>query len=127
MLTPGKKKYLFTIYEISLQKEAVRNVDVANAINISKASVCNMLRTLEEDGMVTIVQGKKVALSSIGGEYAKNLYNVYKLLYCFLIRTFKSSKTSAREDAIACVCNLSDENTENMKNYFSTCIKRAGK
>lgn len=37
MLTPAKKKYLFSIYEISLQKAIIRSVDIAKAIQISKA------------------------------------------------------------------------------------------
>ena len=118
MLTPAKKKYLFSIYEIGLQKAIIRSVDIAKAIQISKASVCNMLPVLVEDGLIEKDSDRIIALTDEGEDLAGTLYEIYKVLYRFFRNTFKSSQTSAREDAIACVCNITDENTENMKNYF---------
>ena len=118
MLTPAKKKYLFSIYEISLQKAIIRSVDIAKAIQISKASVFNMLAVLVDDGLIEKASDRIIALTEEGQTLAKTLYDLYEVLYSFLINTFESSKASAREDAIACVCNLTDENTENMKSYF---------
>ena len=118
MLTPTKKKYLFTIYEIGLQKVIIRSVDIAKAIHVSKVSVCNMLPFLVEDGLIEKDPDRIIALTNEGEVLAETLYEIYKVIYKFFIDTFKSSEASAREDAITCVCNLSDENTENMKNYF---------
>ena len=118
MLTPAKKKYLFSIYEIGLQKAIIRSVDIAKSIRISKASVCNMLPILVEDGLIEKDADRIVALTDEGADIAEAYYSIYKFIYRLLRNKFESSKESAREDAINFVCNLTDENIENMKNCF---------
>lgn len=118
MLTPAKKKYIFSIYEIGLQKEVVRSVDIANMNGLSKASVCNMLAVLADDGLIEKNSGRSIILSDDGKALAETYYGIYNELYRFLMNTFKCSQISAREDALTCVCNFTDENTENMKKYF---------
>ena len=114
MLTPAKKKYLFTIYEIGLQKAKIRSVDIAKSIRISKASVCNMLPDLVENGLVEKDSDGIVALTYEGEKFGKMLYDGYKSLYGFFCNTLKSSEGCAREDALTIICNLTDENANNM-------------
>ena len=122
MLSPAKKKYLFSIYEIGLHKAIIRSVDIAKAIQISKASVCNMLVTLADDGLIEKDSERIIALTDKGEQIAKTLYEGYTVMNRFFCTKLKSPQDSAREDAIACVCNITDKNAENMKKYFMDTI-----
>lgn len=66
----------------------------------------------------TDVVGKQQKAVYSQGDIARTLYDIYTALVGFFVNVFKSSQISAREDAIACVCNLTEENTENMKKYL---------
>ena len=96
MLTPAKKKYLFSIYEIGLQKVIIRSVDIAKVIQISKASVCNMLPVLVDEGLIEKDSDRIIAL-------AETLYDIYKVLYQFFRDIFKSSQisVSALQDVLS--------------------------
>lgn len=118
MLTPTKKKYVFSIYEIGLENSAVRSVDIAKAICVSRASVANMLPVLLADGLIQRNADRSILLTNAGTGYAKKLYGRYTTLYQFFKNQLKSTEENARHDAIACICNLTDENTENMIYYL---------
>ena len=95
MLTPAKKKYLFSIYEIVLQKVIIRSVDIAKVIQISKASVCNMLPVLVDDDLIEKDSDRIIVLTDEGEALAETLYDTYKVLYQFFRDIFKSSQISA--------------------------------
>ena len=51
-ITPSKEDYLERIYDLSLVDENVRSVDVARALNVSRASVNKSIGGLKEDGYI---------------------------------------------------------------------------
>ena len=119
MLTPTQKKYLFIIYELGLNGNKVRSVDIANALKIQKASVSNMLPCLIGKGFVERHEDDgSVVFTKCGAVYAGELYVKYLTLHKFFTDKLGASKESARHDAVVCLCNLTDENTENMTNYI---------
>ena len=52
MLSSTKKRYMFIIYELGSRGDAVRSIDISNALGVKKASVSLMLPKLIEEGMV---------------------------------------------------------------------------
>jgi DtxR family Mn-dependent transcriptional regulator len=119
MLTPAKKKYLFVIYELGLNGDKVRSVDIAKALNIRKASVSNMLPDLIAEGMLERHEDDgSVIFTKRGARFAGEQYVKYLTLYTFFFEKLGSTPDSARHDAVICLCNLTDENTENMTNYI---------
>jgi DtxR family Mn-dependent transcriptional regulator len=119
MLTPTKKKYLFIIYELGMNGGKVRSVDIANALNIKKASVSSMLPALiDEDLIERHEEDGSVVFTKRGAVFASGLYVKYLTLFTFFREKLGSSEKSARHDAVICLCSLTDENTENMTNYI---------
>lgn len=114
MLTPTKKKYLLTIYMLSKKNEKVRSVEIAKRIGVNKASVTTMLPVLEEDGLIERNADRSIGLTGNGEETGKRLYAGYEALRSFFEDKLKSSEENAKNDAVTCICNLTDENTENM-------------
>ena len=119
MLTPTKKKYLLSIYELEQKKAVVRSVDVARAIHVSKATVSCMLSALADDGLIEKDTYGILELTDKGEKIAEVLSEAYRFIYLFFVKSLKSSHESAKEDAIACVCSLTDENIGNFKDFFA--------
>ena len=118
LLTPAKKKYLFRVYEMSLKSGTVRSTDIAMAIGISKASVANMLAVLIEDGLMKRRYDRTIGLTDLGVEFAEKLYQSYMAFHQFFTKNLKSTEDGAREDAMTCICHLTEETTEKMMHYM---------
>jgi DtxR family Mn-dependent transcriptional regulator len=118
MLNPTKKKYLFIIYELGLKGDKVRAVDIANALNVKKASISTVIPALKDENLIERNKDGSVVFTKVGARFAGELYVKYLTLNTFFLEKLGASKESARHDAIVCLCNLTDENTENMTNYI---------
>ena len=118
MLAPTKKKYLFIIYELGLKGNKIRSVDIAKALNVKKASISNMLPALMAENLIEKHRDGSVVFTKLGAKLAGELYVQYLTLHTFFLEKLGSSKDSARNDAIVCLCSLTDENAENMTYYI---------
>ena len=118
MLSSTKKKYMFIIYELRNNGDEVRSIDIAHALNVKKASISLMLPNLIKEDLIEKDEGGFIALTKKGAVFAGELYLMYLTLYKFFSEKLQSNSDSARNDAICCLCSLSDENSENMVNYI---------
>lgn len=117
MLTPAKKRYLLCIYEIGLEGKKVRSVDISNSICISKACVATMLPLLCEDMLIEKKKDRTIELTDKGAIIARRLYKGYVSLINILVSYLNSTEENAKYDAVNCVCNMTDENIENIICY----------
>lgn len=120
MLSVTKKKYLLTIYELGNSDASVRQVDIAKALNVRKASVSNMLPSLIEENLVTKNEYGNIEFTAEGARRASELYLKYLTLYSFFSKNLGSTDQNARKDAIICSCSLSDENTDSITDFILT-------
>ena len=118
MLSSTKKKYMFIIYELGNKGDTVRSIDIAAALNVKKASISLMLPNLIKEDLIEKDENGFIALTKKGAVFAGNLYLKYLTLYQFFLTELKSNSDNARNDAICCLCSLSDENSENMVDYI---------
>ena len=118
MLSPTKRKYIFTIYELGNTGNSVRSTDISNALGVKKASVSLMLPKLIRESLVERTESGGVALTSAGAVLGGELYLKYLTLFKFFKEVLKSTDENARRDSICCLCALTDENTESMTNYI---------
>ncbi len=117
MLSPTKRKYIFTIYELGNTGNSVRSTDISNALGVKKASVSLMLPKLIRESLVERTESGGVALTSAGAILGGELYLKYLALFKLFKEVLKSTDENARRDSICCLCTLTDENTESMTNY----------
>ena len=109
MLSSTKKKYMFIIYELGNTGQNVRSVDIAKALAVKKASVSLMLPRLIER-----TQNGSITFTPEGARFAANLYLQYLTLYQFFKEKLGGTHEAARQDAICCLCSLTEEATNGM-------------
>lgn len=86
VLTMANEDYLEAIYRLSPQapSEGVRSVDIAEMLDVSKASVNKALATLKEAGLVEQHHYGKVILTDEGRTYAADVWRCHRMLRAFL-------------------------------------------
>ena len=88
-LTRAGEDYLEAIYRLVLEQGdtgdgSVRSVDVAEQLQVSKASVNKALSMLKESGMVNQSRYGRVTLTDEGREYAAVVWRAHRALRTFL-------------------------------------------
>ena len=76
--------YLEQILELINTKGYARVVDIAERLKISQASVTNMVKRLDTDGLLKYERYRGLVLTTAGEELAKNITRRHQLLTEFL-------------------------------------------
>ncbi|HIE34283.1 MAG TPA: metal-dependent transcriptional regulator, partial [Candidatus Altiarchaeales archaeon] len=101
MYSKTVEDYLEAIYSIIQRKGHARTKDISRELDVSPASVTEMLNKLDNEGLVDHKKYGGVKLTSEGGRIAKAIKIRHKTLRKFLKIILVSDK-SAEKDA----CNL---------------------
>ena len=88
-ITSSKEDYLERIYDLSLIDEQVRSIDVARALNVSRASVNKSLGGLKEDGYIEQEPYGTITLTKKGRAIAKDVRTRHNALRTFLTQVLK--------------------------------------
>lgn len=111
-LSSAAVRYLLVIYELSDGGKAVRSVDIARALGVSPASVVHMMGVLAGEGLTLKRYYGQVQLTNEGIRAANQLYTKCTILESFLIQELNIERDTARQDAVSCLCSLSEESIE---------------
>jgi Mn-dependent DtxR family transcriptional regulator len=76
--------YLERILELINSKGYARVVDIATSLNISQASVSNMIQRLDGEGLLKYEKYRGLVLTSAGETLARNIARRHELLTDFL-------------------------------------------
>ena len=76
--------YLERILELINSKGYARVVDIATSLNISQASVSNMIRRLDGEGLLKYEKYRGLVLTAAGESLARNIARRHELLTDFL-------------------------------------------
>lgn len=76
--------YLERILELIDSKGYARVVDIATGLNISQASVTNMVQRLDADGLLKYEKYRGLVLTAAGETLARNITRRHQLLTDFL-------------------------------------------
>ena len=98
-LSPALENYLETILMLSEQENVVRVTDIANRLNIAKASVAQALSLLKELKLVKQDRYGPVWLTDVGQTYATDVRRRHDNLVSFLIDILGVNPDIAEEDA----------------------------
>ncbi|MCR5260548.1 MAG: metal-dependent transcriptional regulator [Candidatus Gastranaerophilales bacterium] len=104
----SKEDYLELIYELSQDNANFKAVDIANKMNISRASVSEALKKLSEQGYIVYEKYKQAALTAKGLETAKKVLNKHNVLCKF----FKEYLNLSEEEAQINACRIEHVITE---------------
>ena len=108
--------YLEAILMLSKQGSAVRSIDIATMLGVSKR-VSHAMKLLREDGYIAMDRYGTVTLLDKGAEIANHIYERHRVLSSLLERLGVNPEV-AREDACKLEHDLSDESFDKIKEYF---------
>lgn len=121
-LTRAGEDYLESIYRLSLDSGepdgSVRSVDVADQLEVSKASVNKALNQLKDMGMVTQSRYGRVTLTFEGEKYAKIVWRSHRALRAFLQTDLGVEPETADEEACLMEHALSADTMTRLIDYL---------
>jgi Mn-dependent DtxR family transcriptional regulator len=97
----SQSHYLKAVYELSSDNDGARIVDIAEKLNVSKASASFAMTKLAEQGIVYKDAARHVHLTAQGERHAVSMLDKYAVIYYFLTDTLQVDKAIATEDACA--------------------------
>ena len=115
--------YLETILELSKIKQAVRSIDIAQAMNYSKPSISIAMKKLKEKQYIHIDDNGYITLTELGLKVAESVLERHEIISSVLIKLGVNDKT-AYEDACRIEHDLSDETFQKIKEHYLTNIKK---
>ena len=120
-LSRASEDYLEAIYRLAHEGRgdaAVRSVDVAEQLGVSKASVNKALSSLKEAGMVEQSRYGRVTLTDEGRRYAALVWRSHRALRTFLESDLGVSPETADEEACLMEHVLSADTMERLISYL---------
>ena len=119
-LTAANEDYLEAIVILSASKkqEAIRSVDIANLLMVSKASVNKALSALREAGCIEQERYGRVTLTETGREYGTELWGRHKTLRRFLIDDLGVEPEIANEEACRMEHTVTQDTIEKLKIFL---------
>jgi len=94
----ARENYLRVLYELD-EGDGVRSIKIANKLNISKASVSEMLRKLAKEKLVKVKPYSKIFLTRRGKRKAEKLFDKHLTIKRFVKRFLCHDDETAREEA----------------------------
>ena len=95
--TASGEDYLEAILVIQMHKGAVRSVDIARHMEVSKPSVCHAVNTLKNGGFLIMDDDHFLHLTDVGREVAEQTYEKHCFFTRRLIAAGVDPQTAERE------------------------------
>lgn len=99
-------------------EDSVRSVDIANHMNVSKASVNKAIGLLKEKGLVEQQYYRDITLTAAGFEYGTAVYKRHRYLTAFLSQALGIAPEVAEEEACQMEHAISDDSFEKWVAYI---------
>ena len=121
-LTPANEDYLEAIYQLGGVEGAVRSVDLAAKLDVSKASVNNAIKNLKQAGFVEQPFYGDITLTERGAEYAAGILERHHVLYHFLIDVLGVEPAMAADEACKMEHAISDDTLERLTGHLKQLL-----
>lgn len=109
MLSQAVEDYLKKIYKLQKSDAAVATTEIARAMDVSSASVTNMLKRLDQMGLVAYKSYKGVTLTDSGKKIALEIIRHHRLLELYLKEIMGYSWADLHEEAEHLEHHISEE------------------
>ncbi len=109
--------YLETILILQMKGNPVRSVDVAEAMNVSRASVSVAMKNLKQGGYIRMSDGYQISLTTKGKALAEIMYERH-LLFSNVLSSLGVDRETAMHDACRMEHVLSAKSFRALKTYF---------
>ena len=117
MLTKSQEEYLKTMYILNIKLKEIRVTDIANKMNVSKASVNKAINNLKEKGYINYETYGKIELTKEGENIAKKILEAYDIVYLFLKDVLVIEEKTAKLEAEKLKTTMEDETLNKLAKY----------
>ncbi|MDR0778929.1 MAG: metal-dependent transcriptional regulator [Methanomassiliicoccaceae archaeon] len=114
MASGNREDYLLRILRLTNGDGIAKTTDIAALMNVSAASVTEMLRILANDELITYKKYKGVSLTPEGLAMAKRIRDKHQIAERFLMDVLDKDQGDAHEEACKMEHILSDESARRM-------------
>lgn len=127
-LTSANEDYLEAIVRLeeSQGKTEVRSVDIANLLDVSKASVNKALATLRADGYIEQERYGRITLTPEGRTYGREVWDRHQSLRNFLTNDLGVDFDTANEEACMMEHALSQDTMTKWLNFLDEVHRERG-
>lgn len=121
VLSKSSEDYLEAIYELAGEdNHAVRSVDIADKLGVSRPSVNNALNILKKEQMVVQEPYGAISLTCQGQLYGKSIYARHTTLYSFLHSVLGVESERAEEEACEIEHTISEDTIRRWREFTET-------
>ncbi len=122
-LTPSSEDYLETILELSETSDAVRSVDIADHLHVSKASVTKAMGILREVGLIDQAHYGQIHLTEQGRLQADEILLRHGMLKRFLTEILGVEDSIAEQEACRMEHVICDETRGRWFNWLRSVLE----
>jgi len=108
-LSSSNEDYLEALYQLGGASKAIRSVDLAGKLGVSKASVNKAINNLKNAGLVKQPHYGDISLTQEGLSYARKVQSRHEILTQFLTEVLGVEPTRAQEEACTMEHAISDD------------------
>ena len=121
-LTPSYEDYIESIYDQCQQHGgSCRNVDIADDLGFSKASIARATKNLREWGYIEQERYGMITLTNKGTEYGKRILERHHTLSSFLTDILGVEPSLADEEACKIEHTISQATMDKWTSWLETC------
>ena len=118
MTTSNREDYILAILKLTEDGTVAKTTELAQYMNVSPASVSEMLKILSKSGLVDYIKYRGVRLTEKGLTEARLTRKRHHVVEKFLIDVLDMDPQAAHEEASRIEHSISDEATINMCNML---------
>lgn len=121
-MNESRENYLKAILMLQREKGYVHQVDIAEAMGVSKPSVCLAMKKLKEQGLLELDGDSAPVLTPAGREMAEDVCERHKLFTEMLV-ALGVQEEQASVDACRMEHVLSEESFRALQERFHKCVE----
>lgn len=122
MTTGNREDYLINILRLTEGEGVAKTTELASYMEVSPASVSEMIKVLAKDGFVTYEKYRGVALTEKGLTYARQLRKKHHVVEQFLTEYLNVDHETAHKEACKMEHAISDESAIKMCHMMGTKV-----
>ncbi|MBE5812215.1 MAG: metal-dependent transcriptional regulator [Clostridiales bacterium] len=117
MLSKSLEEYVKEMYILKMNKGEIRVTDIANSLQVSKASVNKAIKQLSTEDVVDYETYGEIKLTLEGERIAKKILEAYDITYLFLNEILQVDPKLAESEAKEMKNIMSDDTLNKLAKY----------
>ena len=123
-MSSSELRYLIAANELAEQIENVKQIDVANKLQVSKVSTYNAMERLRDKGFIEKNE-RKIVLTDRGREVLNEYMTIIRFISAHLSLHCGTTENQAYEDALNATCAFSDATRNGVANFINSGMEGA--